>query len=109
FFPVRGIIAAFLVILVFGGALWLAFRQEKVELVDVARILPENTALLLSFRNPLTQWEAIEQSNFYQAVRATPVWRELSSQFQADEEFQALQESFAQLNRNRAILKQMDD
>lgn len=53
-FHTRGFIAiaAILVALVLGGGLWLAFRPAKIELVDVAKVLPENTAVLISFRDP---------------------------------------------------------
>ena len=108
-FHTRGFIAAILVALVLGGGLWLAFRPAKIELVDVAKVLPENTAVLISFRDLVIYWEAIEKSNFYQTVRTTVAWRELTNQLQTDEEFQTFQASLDQLGVNKTILKHAGD
>lgn len=108
-FHTRGFIAAVLAALVLGGGLWLAFRPAKIELVDVAKVLPENTAVLISFRDPVTYWEAIEKSNFYQTIQTTAAWRELTSQLQTDEGFQTFQASLDQLGVNKTILKHAGD
>ncbi len=113
-------IALALVVLAAAGGGWLFWKRTTSGggggggatapvLTRAATLLPADTAMMLSWRNPVHSWEQAEQSGYAQRMRETPAGRAFLEKMRTDPDLAKLREVYEAFDQNRTVFRQFDD